>query len=76
MLRGALELKWIDGRVKDDFLGNSLAVQWLGLCAFTAKDLGLLPGWGTKIPQAEWWCSQKKKKDGFLVEVTTVKLLR
>ena len=32
--------------------GSSLAVQWLGLCAFTT---------GTKIPQAEWH-SQKKKK--------------
>ena len=31
--------------------GNSLAVQWLGLCAFTAEDLGSIPGWGTKIPQ-------------------------
>ena len=32
--------------------GNSLEVQWLGLCAFTAKDLSLIPGLGTKIPQA------------------------
>ena len=30
-------------------LGNSPVVQWLGLCAFTAKDLGLIPGLGTKI---------------------------
>ena len=28
---------------------NSLAVQWLGLGAFTAVDLGLIPGQGTKI---------------------------
>ena len=32
--------------------GNSLAVQWLGLHAFTAKGPGSIPGWGTKIPQA------------------------
>ena len=31
--------------------GNSLAVQGLGLHAFTAKDPGSIPGWGTKIPQ-------------------------
>ena len=30
-------------------MGNSLAVQWLGLCAFTAESLGSIPGWGTKI---------------------------
>ena len=32
--------------------GNSLAVQWLGLGAFTAQGLGSIPGWGTKIPEA------------------------
>ena len=32
--------------------GNSLAVHWLGLRAFTAKGLGSIPGWGTKIPKA------------------------
>ena len=35
-----------------ELLGNSLAVQWLGLSAFTAKDLGSIPGWETKILQA------------------------
>ena len=34
--------------------GNSLAVQWLGLRAFTAKGTGSIPGWGTKIPHAAW----------------------
>ena len=42
---------------------NSLAVQWLGLCAFIDEDLGLIPGWGTKIPRAVW-NNQKKKKSG------------
>ena len=31
--------------------GNSLAVQWLGLGAFTAKGPGLILNWGTKILQ-------------------------
>ena len=31
---------------------NPLEVQWLGLCAFTAKGMGSIPGWETKIPQA------------------------
>ena len=47
--------------VKKHCVGNSLVVQWLGLCAFTAESLGSVPGWGTKIPQAVR-CGQKKKK--------------
>ena len=35
---------------------TSLAVQWLRLCTSTARDLGLIPGQGTKIPKP------KKKK--------------
>ena len=38
--------------------GNSLAAQWLGLCAFAAEDAGSVPDQGTKIPQAVW-CGQK-----------------
>ena len=33
--------------------GNSLVVQWLGLCAVSAEGLGSIPSWGTKIPEAE-----------------------
>ena len=33
-------------------IGNSLAVQWLGLHAFTAMGPGSIPGRGTKISQA------------------------
>ena len=40
--------------------GNSPVVPWLGLCTLTAEDTGLIPGWGTKIPQA-MWCGQSKK---------------
>ena len=29
-------------------------VQWLGLQTFNAENPGLIPGWGTKIPQAAW----------------------
>ena len=46
--------------------GTSLAGQCLGLLAFTAKDLGSVPGWGTKILHAVQ-CS-KKKKIFFLIE--------
>ena len=31
---------------------TSLMVQWLGLCTSTAGGMGLIPGQGTKIPQA------------------------
>ena len=42
------------------YVGNSLVVQWLGLCAFTAEGLGSIPGRGAEISQAVW-CGQKKK---------------
>ena len=41
-------------------LGTSLAVQWLGLHAFTARGLGSIPGRGTRISQITRR-SQKKK---------------
>ena len=31
---------------------GALVVQWLGLCAFTARGMGLIPGWGNKILHA------------------------
>ena len=40
--------------------GNSLAVQWLGLHAFTAGGTGLSSGWGTKIPQVMRHDQEKK----------------
>ena len=43
---------------------NFLAVQWLGLHAFTAKGAGSIPGWGTKIPQAAPGGQKRKKKIG------------
>ena len=43
------------------YVGNSLVVQWLGLCAFTAEGLGSIPGRRAEISQAVW-CSRKKKK--------------
>ena len=30
--------------------GNSLVAQWLRLLASKIGDVGLFPGWGTKIP--------------------------
>ena len=44
--------------IKMSTLGNSLVVQWLGLHVLTAKDVGSIPSWGTKILQITW-CSQK-----------------
>ena len=31
---------------------TSLGVQWLRLCTPNAGGMGLIPGWGTKIPHA------------------------
>ena len=49
-------------------LGNSLAVQWLGLGVFIAEDLGSIPGRGPKILQATWCMRPKKKKKKSLLE--------
>ena len=35
-----------------DFTGTSLVVQQLKLHDFNASDMGLIPGWGPKIPHA------------------------
>ena len=48
-------------------LGNSLAVQWLGLLAFTAEGAGSVPGWGTEIPQAKLCSAAKKKETNLLI---------
>ena len=45
-------------------MGNSLVVQWLGLRAFIAEGMGLIPGQGIKILQGVW-CGQKKKSRMF-----------
>ena len=47
--------------IKTISLGNSLAIQWLGLCDFIAKDPSLIPDWGTKIPQAKKNPTKNKK---------------
>ena len=44
-------------------LGTSLVVQWLRLCASTARSTGLIPDGGTNVLHA-LKCSQKKKKEG------------
>ena len=43
-------------------MGNSLAVQWSGLCTFTAESLHWIPGRVIKIPQAAQH-GQKKPKN-------------
>ena len=31
--------------IKTVLSGNSLGIQWLGLCILTAKGVGSIPGW-------------------------------
>ena len=54
MLSKKLGLKKFKPKKKKKEKGNFLVVQCLGLCAFTAEGLGLIPGWGTKVPQPMW----------------------
>ena len=58
-VQGAEELMKKESFNQKETLGNSLAVQWLGLHASTAGGKGLIPGRGTKISQATWH-GQKK----------------
>ena len=44
----------VPAKIKNRATGNSLAVQWLGLHAFTAEGPGSISGRGTKISQAVW----------------------
>ena len=43
-------------------IGNSLAVQCLGVHDFIAECPGSFPGWGTKILQAKWLNRKSKNK--------------
>ena len=45
---------WRNNGQKISKFGTSLAVQWLGLCVSTVEGPGLIPGQGTRIPQAMW----------------------
>ena len=49
-------------------VGNSLVVQWLGLCTLTAKDRGSIPGPGTNFPQATRH-DQNKTKIATIIEI-------
>ena len=44
------------------FIGNSLAVQWLGLHAFTVEGSDSFLGWGTKTLQAKKTQKNKTKQ--------------
>ena len=47
---------------KKDEPGNSLVVQWLGLCSLTVEAPGSVAGWGTKIPQAVQYGPKKEEE--------------
>ena len=47
--------------------GNSLVVQWLGLCTSTAGDMGVTPGWGTQILDVIQPKKEKQKAPSRLV---------
>ena len=47
--------------LKADFVGFPWLVQWLALCASTARGAHSIPGRGTKILHATWSTQGKKK---------------
>ena len=51
---------------------TSQAVQWVRLSTSTAGGTGLIPGRGTKIPQAHVAWPKKKKKRGFFWRVREI----
>ena len=56
------KMEYMMEQTKVVLIGNSLAVQWLGLHASAAGDMGLIPGQGTKIPCLTVWPKRKKKE--------------
>ena len=73
--RGCLYVRLRWNFISPNEPGNSLAVQWLGLRAFTSEDPGLIPVWETQILQAV--CLGQKKgpdcyydlKHGYLSDI-------
>ena len=59
-------MKLITALFKHGNSGNSLAVQWLGLGAFTAMPVVSVPGQGTKVPQTRQCGQKKKRKFGYI----------
>ena len=55
------------------YIGTSLEVQWLRFWASNARDVGSIPGWETKIPQATWH-SQKNFKNIYFFKVEIYKV--
>ena len=53
------------------FLRTCLVVQWLRLPASRDRDVCLIPGWGTRIPQATWYGQKKKKATAAATEWTS-----
>ena len=47
---------------KERCLGNSLVVQWLEHCAFTAEGPGVIPDRETRIPPATRHCQKQEKE--------------
>ena len=64
------EKKWTE-----QFHGNSLAVQLLGLLTFTVESRGSGPGCGTKIPGATWPKREQKKEENNVIHSSINKLV-
>ena len=60
------KMKLLTALFKHGNSGNSLAVRWLGLGAFTAMPVVSVPGQGTKVQQTRQWGQKKKKKEIWL----------
>ena len=44
------------------FLSRRKLIRCLGLHSYTAKGLGWIPGWGTKITQATWYGQKQQQQ--------------
>ena len=55
LLDNLFQLAYFDhSLLKSDLQGNSLMVQWLGLCTSIAGNPDLIPSWRTRVPKAVW----------------------
>ena len=60
-----------DSELFKSVYGNSPAIQQLGLLLLTAEGLGLIPGRGTKIPQASGRGQIKKTYNALILKKYT-----
>ena len=65
----AAQAKVLEAALRFVLVVNVLAAQRLGLCPVTAKVPGVIPGQGTKVPQALLLAQNRKNTVPFYIDL-------